>query len=76
MELYYLWKLPLTLDFYKAYPKGMARQLRLANPDGSTVGKLESFNIGSTGEINGVYSNGKLPNLGHWPSLNSVTHLV
>jgi flagellar hook protein FlgE len=33
-------------------------------PDGNTQGALESFNIGSTGEINGVYSNGLVMTIG------------
>ncbi|MEK4970392.1 flagellar hook protein FlgE [Cytobacillus sp. FSL R7-0696] len=33
-------------------------------PDGYTEGKLESFNIGASGEINGVYSNGLIDILG------------
>ncbi|CAM3739797.1 flagellar hook protein FlgE [Mesobacillus thioparans] len=33
-------------------------------PDGNTQGALESFNIGSTGEINGVFSNGLVLTLG------------
>ncbi|MDQ0270223.1 flagellar hook protein FlgE [Cytobacillus purgationiresistens] len=33
-------------------------------PDGYTDGKLESFNIGPSGEINGVYSNGLIDVLG------------
>ncbi|MEH7122851.1 flagellar hook-basal body complex protein [Bacillus sp. JJ1773] len=36
----------------------------LVNPDGNLSGKLESFNIGPTGEISGVYSNGQIRNLG------------
>ncbi|MFJ7929449.1 flagellar hook protein FlgE [Peribacillus sp. NPDC096622] len=36
----------------------------LVNPDGNKEGKLESFNIGSSGEINGVYSNGLITTLG------------
>ena len=36
----------------------------LINPDGSIEGALESFSIGSSGEITGVYSNGKLEVLG------------
>ncbi|PLT31552.1 flagellar hook protein FlgE [Peribacillus deserti] len=35
-----------------------------ANPDGNTQGSLESFNIGSLGEINGVFSNGLVTTLG------------
>ncbi|MFJ5622107.1 flagellar hook protein FlgE [Peribacillus loiseleuriae] len=33
-------------------------------PDGSTEGSLESFTIGQTGEISGVYSNGQVTTLG------------
>ncbi|CAK6472368.1 flagellar hook protein FlgE [Peribacillus castrilensis] len=36
----------------------------LVNPDGNKEGKLESFNIGSSGEINVVYSNGLITTLG------------
>jgi flagellar hook protein FlgE len=36
----------------------------IADPDGSTEGKLESFSIGSAGEISGVYSNGEISKLG------------
>ncbi|MEW9108596.1 flagellar hook protein FlgE [Cytobacillus gottheilii] len=36
----------------------------MANPNGNTAGMLESFNIGSLGEINGVYSNGEIGTLG------------
>ena len=36
----------------------------IINPDGNTEGKLESYNIGSLGEINGVYSNGEIVTLG------------
>lgn len=35
-----------------------------AYPDGNTQGLLESFNIGSSGEINGVYSNGLILTIG------------
>jgi flagellar hook protein FlgE len=35
-----------------------------AYPDGNTQGALESFNIGATGEINGVFSNGLIMSLG------------
>ncbi|MBG9556596.1 flagellar hook protein FlgE [Cytobacillus firmus] len=34
------------------------------DPDGYAEGKLESFNIGAMGEINGVYSNGEINVLG------------
>ncbi|WP_428912606.1 flagellar hook-basal body complex protein [Niallia sp. Krafla_26] len=36
----------------------------LINPNGSIEGALESFSIGSGGEITGVYSNGELVILG------------
>lgn len=36
----------------------------LVTPDGNTEGSLESFNIGSLGEVNGVYSNGLVKTLG------------
>jgi flagellar hook protein FlgE len=36
-----------------------------ADPDGNTAGSLESFNIGSMGEINGVYSNGEITTIGY-----------
>lgn len=36
----------------------------LVTPDGNTEGSLESFNIGSSGEVNGVYSNGLVKTLG------------
>ncbi|PLR87463.1 flagellar hook protein FlgE [Bacillus sp. V33-4] len=36
----------------------------MANPDGNTAGNLESFNIGPSGEVNGIYSNGEIRDLG------------
>ncbi|HWO77961.1 MAG TPA: flagellar basal-body rod protein FlgF [Bacillus sp. (in: firmicutes)] len=36
----------------------------MATADGNSAGSLESFNIGGYGEINGVYSNGLVVNLG------------
>ncbi|MGE8204076.1 flagellar hook protein FlgE [Heyndrickxia sp. NPDC080065] len=36
----------------------------VVTPDGQEQGSLESFNIGSMGEINGVYSNGKVVEIG------------
>ena len=36
----------------------------MANPDGNLSGTLNSFNIGPLGEINGVFSNGQIRNLG------------
>lgn len=54
---------PINLDFTNLTQKA-GTTTAVANPDGSTQGKLESFNIGSTGEINGVYSNGLIVKLG------------
>lgn len=53
----------INLDFTNLTQKA-GTTTALANPDGSTQGKLESFNIGSSGEINGVYSNGNIVTLG------------
>lgn len=36
----------------------------LIDPNGNTSGKLESFNIGASGDISGVYSNGEIRTLG------------
>lgn len=36
----------------------------LVNPNGNTEGKLDSFNIGASGDISGVYSNGEIVTLG------------
>jgi flagellar hook protein FlgE len=36
----------------------------VVDPNGNAEGKLESFNIGSLGEINGVYSNGEIVTIG------------
>lgn len=36
----------------------------MVNPDGNLSGTLNSFNIGPLGEINGVFSNGQIRNLG------------
>jgi flagellar hook protein FlgE len=56
-------KLQVNLDFTKLTQiKGASTAL--INPDGNTEGKLESFNVGSSGEINGVYSNGLILTLG------------
>lgn len=56
-------KVNLDLDFSNlTQVKGSTTAL--INPDGNKEGKLESFNIGSSGEINGVYSNGLITTLG------------
>jgi flagellar hook protein FlgE len=36
----------------------------ISDPNGYTEGKLESFSIGSMGEISGVYSNGEISKIG------------
>ncbi|MFB6466645.1 flagellar basal-body rod protein FlgF [Cytobacillus sp. Hz8] len=53
----------LDLDFTKLTQNDGATTA-LVNPDGNTEGKLESFSVGSMGEINGVYSNGQIVTLG------------
>lgn len=56
-------KVKLDFDFSKlTQVKGSTTAL--VNPDGNKEGKLESFNIGASGEINGVYSNGLITTLG------------
>lgn len=56
--------LPVTLDLSKlTYAEGPNDALAI--PDGNTEGQLESFNIGSRGEINGIYSNGLVSVLGY-----------
>ncbi|MCK1992473.1 flagellar hook protein FlgE [Peribacillus muralis] len=53
----------LDFDFSKlTQVKGSTTAL--VNPNGNKEGKLESFNIGSAGEVNGVYSNGLITTLG------------
>lgn len=56
-------KIKLDFDFSNlTQVKGSTTAL--VNPNGNKEGKLESFNIGSSGEINGVYSNGLITTLG------------
>ncbi|MGG4266831.1 flagellar basal-body rod protein FlgF [Peribacillus simplex] len=56
-------KIKLNFDFSKlTQVKGATTAL--VNPNGNKEGKLESFNIGASGEINGVYSNGMITTLG------------
>ena len=50
---------PITLDF-SALTQYEGSSTALVDPNGNTEGKLESYNIGSLGEINGVYSNGEI----------------
>ena len=49
----------VVLDF-SALTQYEGSSTALVDPNGNTEGKLESYNIGSLGEINGVYSNGEI----------------
>ncbi|KMY49454.1 flagellar hook protein FlgE [Peribacillus loiseleuriae] len=53
----------ISLDFSKLTQTAEANTAQ-GKPNGSTEGSLESFTIGQTGEISGVYSNGKVTTLG------------
>lgn len=53
----------VTLDLSKLRQQGTSIAA-ITNPDGNVPGSLESFNIGQLGEINGVYSNGQVVQLG------------
>ncbi|NHM29800.1 flagellar hook protein FlgE [Neobacillus terrae] len=54
---------PITVDF-SGLKQEAGPTTALVNPDGNLQGSLESFNIGSSGAINGVYSNGLVKTLG------------
>ncbi|MCQ6280194.1 flagellar hook protein FlgE [Bacillus sp. EB600] len=56
-------KLLVDLDFSKLTQVTNPSTAQVI-PDGNAEGKLESFSVGSTGEINGVYSNGLIKVLG------------
>lgn len=56
-------KIKLDFDFSKL-TQSKGATTALVNPNGNKEGKLESFNIGASGEINGVYSNGMITTLG------------
>ena len=56
-------QLSINLDFSKLTQLDEATTA-IVGPDGNTEGRLESFNIGASGEINGVYSNGQVNKLG------------
>ncbi|MGE7185206.1 flagellar basal-body rod protein FlgF [Peribacillus sp. NPDC006672] len=56
-------KIKLDFDFSKLN-QSKGATTALVNPNGNKEGKLESFNIGASGEINGVYSNGMITTLG------------
>ncbi|MGV3467031.1 MAG: flagellar basal-body rod protein FlgF [Heyndrickxia sp.] len=55
--------LPISLDISQL-THGPDNLSAMGNPDGNVQGSLESFNIGSDGVINGVYSNGQNMSLG------------
>ncbi|MGE8079152.1 flagellar hook protein FlgE [Peribacillus loiseleuriae] len=55
--------LKVALDFSKLTQIVEATSAQ-GTPDGSLEGSLESFTIGQTGEISGVYSNGKVNTIG------------
>lgn len=56
---------PYRVDFdFSALTQVKGTTTALVNPNGNKEGKLESFNFGPSGEINGVYSNGKIVTLG------------
>jgi flagellar hook protein FlgE len=56
-------KLLANLDFSKLTQVSDPSTAQVT-PDGNAEGQLESFNVGSTGQINGVYSNGLIKVLG------------
>ncbi len=56
---------PVTFDFTDLVRSGDSTITAMANPNGNLEGSLESFSIGSLGEINGVYSNGQIRTLGN-----------
>lgn len=66
------WNLDLdgngTVDNVTIDVSGLVQQgnqsTALVNPNGNSEGSLESFSIGPSGEINGIYSNGLVTTLG------------
>ena len=65
---------PITLDF-SALTQYEGSTTALVDPNGNTEGKLESYNIGSLGEINGVYSNGEIVQLGQISDCQIQQHI-
>jgi flagellar hook protein FlgE len=50
----------IDLDFSKLTQFDSSNSANVDTLDGNAEGSLESFNIGSSGEVNGVYSNGEV----------------
>jgi flagellar hook protein FlgE len=50
----------INLDFSKLTQFDSSNSANVDTVDGNAEGSLESFNIGSSGEVNGVYSNGEV----------------
>ena len=51
---------PIELDFSKITQFDSSSSANTDTVDGNAEGYLESFNIGSSGEVNGVFSNGEV----------------
>ena len=55
---------PMTINLnFAGLIQGAETTTALVAPNGNEQGKLESYNIGNLGEINGVYSNGQIVNI-------------
>jgi flagellar hook protein FlgE len=50
----------INVDFSKLTQFDSSNSANVDTVDGNAEGSLESFNIGSSGEVNGVYSNGEV----------------
>lgn len=57
-------EVPIKLDFSNITQFASASTANVDKMDGNAEGYLESFNIGASGEINGVYSNGQVATQG------------
>ncbi|MDZ5473476.1 flagellar hook protein FlgE [Bacillus sp. 31A1R] len=55
--------LPIKFDF-SSITQLNGSTTALVKPDGNTEGKLESFSVGMSGDISGIYSNGQILTLG------------
>ncbi|KQU18545.1 flagellar hook protein [Bacillus sp. Leaf13] len=56
-------KIKLDFDF-STLTQDKGTTTAMVNPNGNKEGKLESFNFGPSGEISGIYTNGKIVTLG------------